>query len=95
MSSCPGEYRAVTETNLKNRVGWKDMSQGICDVILAYKCARQYHNDIKAVQEEIPNMHDKQEFLERMMECIPSDGKQNAFHVLKLFEALLNADFVI
>ena len=29
------------------------------------------------------------------MEAVPSDGKENAFFVLKLFEALLNTDFVI
>lgn len=70
--------------------GWRQVSQGICEILSAYPCASSLMiNDLN-----LDELKSWEEFVSTVMKRVPSDGGNKAYFVLRLFEAIVESDIV-
>ena len=88
VTSLPGESRVLA--GLENFDSWQLAATKICKILTEYPCSKPFK--LEDLQQS--NFKSWEDFVSVVMKRVPSDGGNNAFRVLKLFEAIVESDVI-
>ena len=98
LETSPAEETPIREAQLHQKRSWQDICIGFCDILLAYRCSAKFAARIRQVKDLIGARESLPEssslilnfaaFVHAMLQAVPSEGDQQSFHVLNLFNKL-------